>query len=97
MIRKVTRFEHCYKPLAVWPDAEDIQLHQENCSSHLITQRLRELVPLFDFIRNIQFIQIISILLRFPVSFSLKIRTIYCILSIQYSIDIVVPQTVGNN
>ena len=51
MIRKVTRFEHCYKPLAVWPDAEDIQLHQENCSSHLITQRLRELVPLFDFIQ----------------------------------------------
>lgn len=51
MIRKVTRFEHCYKPLAVWPDAEDIQLHQENCSPHLITQRLRELVPLFDFIQ----------------------------------------------
>ncbi|MCP3691787.1 MAG: DUF4442 domain-containing protein [Planctomycetaceae bacterium] len=51
MIRKVTRFEHCYKPLAVWPDAEDIQLHQENCSSHLITQRLRELVPLFDFMQ----------------------------------------------
>lgn len=51
MIRKVTRFEHCYKPLAVWPDADDIQLHQENCSSHLLTQRLRELVPLFDFVQ----------------------------------------------
>lgn len=51
MIRKVTRFEHCYKPLAVWPDAEDIQLHRENCSSHLITQRLRELVPLLDFLQ----------------------------------------------
>ena len=51
MIRKVTRFEHCYKPLAVWPDAEDIQLHRDNCSPHLITQRLRELVPLLDFLQ----------------------------------------------
>lgn len=51
MIRKVTRFEHCYKPLAVWPDAEDIQIHRDNCSSHLITQRLRELVPLLDFLQ----------------------------------------------
>ena len=52
MIHKVTQFEHCYKPLAVWPDAEDIQLHQENCCRHLITQRLRELVPLLDFTQS---------------------------------------------
>ena len=29
MIRQITRFEHCYKHSAVWPDAEEIRRYRE--------------------------------------------------------------------
>jgi methyltransferase (TIGR00027 family) len=38
------------KPLLAEPDAFDLELHSRNCSSTLATSRLRELVPLLEFV-----------------------------------------------
>jgi acyl-coenzyme A thioesterase PaaI-like protein len=38
------------KPLATEPDAADLDLHRRNCEPSLVTQRLRELVPLLEFV-----------------------------------------------
>ena len=42
--------EQFVKPLSPEPDASDLELHQHNCSPSLVTERLRELVPLLDFV-----------------------------------------------
>jgi hypothetical protein len=39
-----------YKPLRSIPDREDLELHGRNCSCDLVTRRLRELVPLLNFV-----------------------------------------------
>lgn len=36
------------KPLAIKPDAADLELHAANARPELVTRRLRELVPLLD-------------------------------------------------
>jgi methyltransferase (TIGR00027 family) len=38
------------KPLAAVPDAEDLELHRTNACPKLVTRRLRELVPLLEFV-----------------------------------------------
>lgn len=38
------------KQLALIPDREDLELHRLNCSPELITRRLRQLVPLLEFV-----------------------------------------------
>ena len=42
--------EQFVKLLSPEPDASDLELHQHNCSPSLVTERLRELVPLLDFV-----------------------------------------------
>lgn len=38
------------KQLALNPDQEDVEIHRLNCSPELITRRLRQLVPLLEFV-----------------------------------------------
>jgi O-methyltransferase involved in polyketide biosynthesis/acyl-coenzyme A thioesterase PaaI-like protein len=42
--------EPVVKPLSLIPDSEDVEIHRRNCSPKLITRRLRELVPLLEFV-----------------------------------------------
>lgn len=39
-----------FKPLSLIPDDEDLALHKYNCSADIASRRLRELVPLLDFL-----------------------------------------------
>ena len=39
-----------HKPLLPVPDAEDMDLHRQNCDTELVTRRLGELVPLLKFV-----------------------------------------------
>lgn len=39
-----------YKPLLEFPDTEDLELHNKNCNTELVTARLKQLVPLLDFV-----------------------------------------------
>lgn len=43
-----SRPQDFFKPLALVPDEDDLALHERNCCTRNVTQRLRELVPLLE-------------------------------------------------
>jgi len=51
MLVELIRESDYFKQLNKVPDDDDISLHRKNCSPELVTKRLRELIPLLNFVK----------------------------------------------